>query len=114
MLFPPLLVPPSEASVDTWYSVFGLAFACICAAAFWAKTRAAPPSSVTVVYGIASRIGPAVSAHRGGMGVKDLFLCCHNIFSVNELFTELCFRGWFRIEKEPLRAFELDHFCRCR
>jgi hypothetical protein len=46
------------------------------------------------------------------MRVKNLFLYCHNIFSVNELFTELCFRGWFRIEKEPLLAFALDHFCR--
>src|SRR5205823_2301641 len=55
-----------------------------------------------------SRIGPAVSANRGGMRVKNLFLYCHNIFSVNELFTELCFRGWFRIEKEPLRAFARD------
>ena len=45
------------------------------------------------------------------MRVKNLFLCCHNIFSVNELFTELCFRGRFRIEKEPLRAFAIDDFC---
>jgi hypothetical protein len=49
MLFPPLLVPPSEASVDTWYSVFGFAFACVCAAAFWAKTRAAPPSATRMI-----------------------------------------------------------------
>ena len=69
--------------------------------------------SVTIVYGIVSRIGPAVSANRGGMRVKNLFLCCHNIFSVNELFTEYAFRGWFRIQKEPLRAFATDHFCRC-
>jgi len=31
MLFPPLLVPPSEARVDTWYCTFGFVFACVCA-----------------------------------------------------------------------------------
>jgi len=28
------------------------------------------------------------------------------------LFTEYLFSGWFWIQKEPLRAFDLDHFCR--
>jgi len=36
------------------------------------------------------------------------------MYSVNELFTEYLFSGWFWIEKEPLRAFDLDHFCRRR
>jgi len=36
------------------------------------------------------------------------------MYSVNELFTEYLFSSWFWIEKEPLRAFDLDHFCRGR
>src|SRR5205823_15041737 len=53
MLFPPLLVPPSEGRVDTLYCVFG--FACVCPAAFWAKTRATPPSATRI---ISKRIHP--------------------------------------------------------
>jgi hypothetical protein len=34
------------------------------------------------------------------------------MYSVNELFTEYLFSSWFWIEKEPLRAFAIDHFCR--
>jgi hypothetical protein len=41
-------------------------------------------------------------------------LCCHKISSINELFTEYLCSGWFWIEKEPLRTFALDHFCRRR
>jgi hypothetical protein len=39
MLFPPLLVPPSESRFDTWYWVFGFARDC---APICAGTRASP------------------------------------------------------------------------
>ena len=62
------------------------------------------PSSVTIVYGTVSRIGPTVSTHRGGMGVKDLSLCCHNILSVNEFLLSI-----FLVAGSGLRK---SHFAR--
>src|SRR5215212_10067953 len=51
ILFPPLLVPPSEARSETRYRI--VAF--VCAAAFWAKTRATPASTTRM---ISKRIHP--------------------------------------------------------